>query len=205
MLTMIDVSMYQGAINWARVKQDGIGLAYVKCTQGAHELDPRFHANRAETDALGIRCGFYAYVEPGGASPAAQAAYFAHAVGRLGRRELRPAQDLESGNAAHTEEFARAFSRAVTHELGCTPIFYSYSAYIAAMKLRTPIGGGLWLASYGRNDGTDHGADVPRPWRKWVAHQFTSTAHASGIAGRVDVSHAPKLTPLLAHPVLGRL
>lgn len=203
MLTIIDVSMWQGAVNWPRVKADGIELAFVKATQGDHSSDPYLSRNRREAEALGIRVGCYAYVEPDKSTPQAQAAHLARMIGALGRRELRPVQDLETGNPAATEAFARAFTREVVRLLGVTPLLYSYSAYLAAMKLTKPIGGGLWLASYGRDDGTDYGAAVPAPWRSWVAHQYTSKGHAPGIAGAVDLSHAPKLRPLLAHPVAG--
>lgn len=205
MLTVIDLSNWQGSVNWARVKQDGIGLAYVKATQGDGYTDPTFEPNRREAEALGIRIGAYAYVTPGKASPEAQAAHLAKVVGTLRRRELRPAQDLETGGTAGVEAFARAFSKAVARELGCTPLLYSYPAFLSSLRLTRPIGGGLWLASYGRNDGADHGADVPKPWKHWVAHQFTSQGHAPGIAGSVDISHAPRLRPLLAHPVTGLL
>lgn len=205
MLTIIDVSNWQGSVNWRRVKADGIGLAYVKATQGSTFTDPLFERNRREAEALGIRVGAYAYVEPGGSSPEQQAAHFARVVGALRRRELRPAQDLETGGVHGVEAFARAFSREVARELGCTPLLYSYPAFLAALRLERPIGGGLWLASYARNDGTDHGATVPPPWKRWVAHQFTSKARISGVRGSLDFSHAPRLRPLLAHPVTGLL
>lgn len=203
MLTILDVSNWQGEVNWSRVRQDGILLAFVKATQGAGFVDPRFEANRREAEALGIRLGAYAYVEPGASSPEAQAALLARVVGKLRRRELRPVQDLEIGGERGAEEFARAFDREAVRRLGVAPLFYSYSAFIAALRLSKPIGGGLWLASYGRNDGRDYGADIPRPWKHWVAHQFTSKGHAPGIAGAVDLSHAPRLRPLLAHPITG--
>jgi lysozyme len=203
MLNLIDVSMYQGAVNWRRVRASGLELVYLKATQGAAWTDPAFARNRAAAAAAGLRVGAYAFVEPDGASPEAQAAHFANVVGALGRRELRPVQDLETGNPRVTEAFARAFTQALVRELGVTPLLYSYSAYLAGMRLARPIGGGLWLASYGRNDGTDHGATVPRPWRSWVAHQYSSAGSIAGIPGRVDLSHAPRLRPLLAHPITG--
>lgn len=205
MQTILDVSNWQGSVNWARVKQDGIGLAFCKATQGTGYTDPTFERNRLAAEALGIRIGAYAFVEPGGSSPEAQAAHFSKVVGKLRRRELRPVQDLETGGTAGVEAFARAFSQAVARELGCTPLLYSYPAFLSSLRLTRPIGGGLWLASYGRNDGRDYGADVPRPWKRWVAHQFTSQGHAPGIAGVVDLSHAPRLRPLLAHPLTGLL
>lgn len=205
MLTVIDVSGWQGEVNWARIKQDGIGLAFVKATEGTTFVDPRLERNRREAEAHGIRIGCYAYVKPGDGTPEAQANHLAEAIGTLRRRELRPVQDLETGDPRRTEAFARAFTRQAVKQLGCTPLLYSYAAYLASMRLTRPIGGGLWLASYGRNDGKDWGADVPRPWKHWVAHQFTSRGHVAGIAGGVDVSHAPKLRPLLAHPLAGQL
>lgn len=205
MLTILDVSNWQGEVNWSRVKADGIGLAYVKATEGSNFTDQRFAANRREAEALGIRIGAYAYVKPGTSTAGAQAAHFAKVIGTLRRRELRPAQDLEIGGTQGVEAFARAFTQELVRLLGVTPLLYSYPAYLAALNLKRPIGGGLWLASYGRNDGADHGADVPAPWRRWVAHQYTSKGHAPGIAGSVDLSHAPRLRPLLAHPITGLL
>lgn len=203
MLTIIDVSNWQGDVNWKRVKADGITLAYVKATEATTYTDPRFASNRKACAALGIRFGAYAFVQPSKGTPESQAAHFCSIVGRLERRDLRPAQDLEVGTRVGTETFARAFSRAVTKRLGCTPLLYSYAPFLAALRLERPIGGGLWLAAYGRNDGLDHGAAVPPPWKHWVAHQYTSRSHADGIAGSVDFSHAPKLRPLLAHPITG--
>jgi lysozyme len=205
MLTILDVSQWQGSINWSRVHQDGIRLVFVKATEGSTFTDPRFEANRREAEALGIRLGAYHFAAPGSTTPAAQADHFAKVVGTLRRRELRPVIDLETGLPSSTEAFARELVQAIRRRLGVTPLLYSYQAYLSAMRLRRPIGGGLWLASYSRNDGRDYGADVPRPWRGWVAHQFTSRGHAVGIAGYVDISHAPKLRPLLAHPVTGLL
>lgn len=200
MLTIIDVSNWQGEVNWSRVKADGIELAYAKATEGLEFEDQTFHRNRAACRDLGIRFGAYAFVRPELGDPEGQADALVHAVGSLGPRELRPVQDLEVGGVAGVEEFARAFSRRVTGRLNCTPLLYSYAPFLAALELEHTIGGGLWLASYGRNDGADYGAAVPSPWKKWVAHQYTSKGHAAGIAGSVDFSHAPILKPLLAHP-----
>lgn len=203
MLTIYDVSQWQGEINWARVARDPIAAVIIKATEGAGEVDPRFEENRRGAEAHGLRVGFYHFADPTGSSPEAQADHHLRVIGSYGRRELRSALDLETGNAATTEAFARAFNRRIMRGGHPIPLFYSYAAYIEGMGLKRPIGAGLWLASYGRNDGTDRGAAVPRPWRKFVAHQFSSKGTAAGISGAVDVSHAPRLLPLLAHPVLG--
>lgn len=204
MLTVLDVSMWQGDVNWRRVHLDGIDLVMVKATEGTSYVDPRLEENRRNADALGIRVGCYHFADPSGPTGIAQAHHFCSAVHTLGRRDLKPALDLETGNPGTTEELARSFNRTVAKMLGVLPLFYSNPSYIGSMHLRRTLGNGLWLASYGRNDADDHGASVPGPWKRWVAHQFTSVGHYAGVAGHVDVSHAPKLTPLLAHPILGR-
>lgn len=203
MLTIYDVSQWQGAINWPRVARDPIAAVIIKATEGADFVDPRFEENRKGAEAAGLRVGFYHFADPAGSSPQAQADHHAKVIGTYRRRELRSALDLETGNAATTETFARAFNRRIMAHHLPIPLFYSYAAYIAEMRLRRTIGAGLWLASYGRDDGADHGAAVPKPWRKFVAHQFTSKGSAAGINGAVDVSHAARLVPLLAHPVAG--
>lgn len=205
MVTIYDVSQWQGTINWRRVAADKPAAVIIKATQGDKWVDTRFEENRRGAEAVGIRVGFYHFAEPNGANYEAQAAHHAKVIGTYRRRELRSALDLETGNPATVEAFARGFNQALRKRLGLFPLFYSYSAYIVGMRLTKPIGAGLWLASYGRDDGADHGATPPAPWRKFVAHQFTSHGSAVGISGAVDVSHAAKLTPLLAHPITGRL
>lgn len=51
--TGIDVSRYQGKIDWARVKAGGTGFAIIKCTQGVNTVDPEFHRNMRNCAAVG--------------------------------------------------------------------------------------------------------------------------------------------------------
>ena len=50
--TGIDVSRYQGKIDWARVKAGGTGFAIIKCTQGVNTVDPEFHRNMRNCAAV---------------------------------------------------------------------------------------------------------------------------------------------------------
>ena len=52
--TGIDVSRYQGKIDWARVKAGGTGFAIIKCTQGVNTVDPEFHRNMRNCAAVGL-------------------------------------------------------------------------------------------------------------------------------------------------------
>ena len=59
--TGIDVSRYQGKIDWARVKAGGTGFAIIKCTQGVNTVDPEFHRNMRNCAAVGLPVGAYVY------------------------------------------------------------------------------------------------------------------------------------------------
>lgn len=60
-LNGIDVSHYQGDINWKAVKEYGIEFAFIKCLQGKSRVDECFHANMRNAIANDIPVGVYVY------------------------------------------------------------------------------------------------------------------------------------------------
>lgn len=64
MLKGIDVSVHQGIIDWAKVKEDGIDYAILRCGYGsdmAYQDDGQFRRNASECERLGIPYGVYLY------------------------------------------------------------------------------------------------------------------------------------------------
>ena len=57
----IDVSKYQGAINWGAVPSSGVTYAFIKVGSTKSGIDPAFAANVAGAQAAGIRTGVYIY------------------------------------------------------------------------------------------------------------------------------------------------
>lgn len=57
----IDVSKYQGDINWPAVASQGVSFAFVKVGSSKSGLDPKFDANFRNASACGIRTGVYIY------------------------------------------------------------------------------------------------------------------------------------------------
>ncbi len=55
----IDVSHYQGTINWTQVKNSGIQFAFTKATEGVNYVDPKFTANMQGATAAGVLIGPY--------------------------------------------------------------------------------------------------------------------------------------------------
>ena len=58
----IDVSNWQGNINFTEVANSGIQVVYIKATQGTNYVSPTFEQNYQNAKANGLKIGFYHYV-----------------------------------------------------------------------------------------------------------------------------------------------
>lgn len=78
----LDVSAYQGSVNWSTVAADGAKFAYVKATEGTYYTNPDFTQQYEGSYNAGIIRGSYHFATPNTTSGAAQADYFvAHGGG----------------------------------------------------------------------------------------------------------------------------
>jgi len=206
-MLIADVSNVNGNVNFKALRNAGVRAVWLKATEGLTFNDRDYVAFRRAANKAGLRVGAYHFARPADHGAVAEAAHFARRIGKPGRTDLRPVLDLETPAPNITEaalvEWARKFNRTVEADIGVTPVFYSYPAFIEQLHPEKAIGDGLWLASYGRNDGKNYPFKVPAPWKKVVAHQFTSNWHVEGHDGPIDLSYAPKVRAVLAHPVLG--
>ncbi|MBO4863610.1 MAG: cell wall-binding protein [Eubacterium sp.] len=57
----IDVSQYQGSMNWSKAKKQGIEFAIIRVGHGKHNVDPYFNTNMINANAVGIKTGIYFY------------------------------------------------------------------------------------------------------------------------------------------------
>ncbi|CAM5526820.1 lysozyme [Streptomyces] [Streptomyces griseus] len=73
----IDVSHWQGSINWGSVKAAGIDFAYMKATEGTSFKDSSFNANYTGSYNAGLIRGAYHFARPNVSNGATQAGYFA--------------------------------------------------------------------------------------------------------------------------------
>ena len=208
MYRFIDLSNNNRVSSFDAVKKAGIEGVWLKVSEGATFADPDFSSFARRARAAGLRVGGYHFAYPQHASSDAvgEARFFAAKLGKIQARDLRPVLDFEINpehmSNADLEAWTRAFNREVAKLTGTLPLYYSYGSFLHPSK---PVGAGLWLANYGRNDGKDFDVAPPPPWKKVAAHQFTSNGQIPGVDGRCDVSSARSLSPLLAHPIRGRL
>ena len=176
----IDVSAYQGTINWPEVARNRVRFAFIKASEGATLRDPRFARNWRNARAAGVLCGAYHYFLPN-RDGQLQADLFARTV-PLAPGDLPPVLDVEAANfhdvAVLRREVAR-WLRLIEAHYGVRPILYSnhsfYQRYLAGHFDDYP----LWLAHY----------EVERPTLprdKWIIWQHSDEAYVPGIRGVVD-------------------
>lgn len=74
-MKVIDISNHNGAINWSKVKSDGIGGVMIRASYGWYNPDPYFARNVKEAEAHGLPWGVYHYTYTTNMSEARQEIY----------------------------------------------------------------------------------------------------------------------------------
>src|SRR5437588_6150581 len=90
----VDVSHYDGAIDWGKVKAASIDFAIIKATENINFIDPEFAANWKFAGMSHVVRGAYHFLRPE-VDPVAQADYFLAALGPSLPGDLPPSLDLE--------------------------------------------------------------------------------------------------------------
>lgn len=104
----IDVSRWQGAIDWPLVARAGVKFVYVKATQGASHVDPFFARHWRGAREAGLVVGAYHFWSQT-TDPARQAAHFARTLGEYDA-PLPPVLDVEGERIKGAEETSRKLS-----------------------------------------------------------------------------------------------
>ena len=185
----VDVSAWQGQVDWWAVRQTGRLFAFAKATEGQTFVDRTFAANRTGMALSGMALrGFYHFARPDRNSAAAEAAHFLRTVGPLGPGEV-PVLDLEVAAGPGIGDWAAEWLALVAQGTGRTPILYSYQSYLYSVPTARLTGYPLWIAAWGNNDGSIP-ASPPKTdrWSRWTWWQYTSNATVPGVDGRVDDS-----------------
>lgn len=209
MLSLIDLSNNNpGPLNWKAIRAGGVWGVWLKVSEGTGFTDTTYPLRATQARTAGLRVGGYHFARPAPGTAIPEADYFVSRLDRIERRDLHPVLDLEVDGGLDSRQlyqWARSFQAHVHEQTGVRAILYSGPSFIAERHWQMTLGtgAGLWLADYGPNDGRDHGASAPKPWKRIVAHQFTSVAHVPGVPGSVDLTHARRRLPLLAHGLRG--
>ncbi|MEO9235846.1 MAG: GH25 family lysozyme [Polyangiaceae bacterium] len=182
----IDVSHYDGTIDWNAVQGGGIDFAIAKATEGTTFTDPQFAANWAGMQDAGVVRGAYHFFHPE-LDPDTQAAFVVSTVGPLAPEDLPLILDLETnGGESETVVVANAltFLTDVEAATGRTPIIYTSNRVIATVSGGSPKFAHypLWDAQYGVGCPT-----IPAPWTTWNIWQTNDNGTIAGVSGTGNV------------------
>ncbi|MFI0394769.1 glycoside hydrolase family 25 protein [Paracoccus jiaweipingae] len=184
----IDISRWQGAIDWGRVRTSGVSFAFLKATEGADHSDPEFPRYWREAGQARIPRGAYHYYYFC-RSGAEQAMWFIRNVPRE-RGALPPVLDIEWTHSRtcprrpgpdEIRREARIFMDILQRHYGQRPIVYTTVDFYRDNNLR------LWNEEFWLRSVADHPRNV-YPGKAWTFWQYTGTGTVPGIQGQVDLN-----------------
>lgn len=184
----IDVSAYQGEINWEavkamKVKTDSISFVFIKATEGLRYFDKYFQQNWQGTKKVGLLRGAYHYFQPH-KSGEEQAKYFIQHV-YIEAGDLPPVLDIEEVRETPLPTLRKElkiFLKILEEQYGVKPIIYTnknfYEAHLGKEFNAYP----LWVAQY-------KNLKTPQIKRKdWHFWQHSCEGTVNGINVPVDLN-----------------
>ena len=201
MINGIDVSHWQGSVDWPTMAAAGIRFAWCKSSQGQSGRDATWTpARRKSATDAGVRVSAYHFADLS-QTPEANAANFRAAIGASNPGELMPALDVETqGLPEHmTADEIRAWCMAFAAAFGSPLVLYTDHGTLlnrldggrSEMLAAFPF---LWLARYtNAADPGECGA-----WDHWSIWQWTQGGKVAGIAGNVDLNRIASEADLFA-------
>ena len=178
----VDVSSYQGEVDWSTLAEQGVVFAFCKATEGSGHVDPTFQQNWVNAQAAGVLVGayhFFSYDSPG----ETQAENFIAQV-PVTPGTLPPVVDVEFYGDKDKNPPAREDAWAILRPLldrleahyGVKPILYatyrSYKLYLEGEFEDYP----LWITR-------PILGPVDKPWTFW---QYSHSARLEGYAGKEE-------------------
>lgn len=192
----IDVSRYQGTIDWAQVAAAGYKGAMLKTVSTNSKLskrkdglyvDPTFETNYCNAKAAGLDVGVYYYTYATNKDMVnAELSLLRQAV--YGKELTLPvAVDVEDNKLVSLDKQAltdlTAYALHEVEQMGFYAQLYTYTSFAKAHLF---VGGAalhpydVWLA--------DYTGKTPKVDFKYNAHQHTSKGRVPGISGNVDLN-----------------
>jgi lysozyme len=187
-LNGIDVSNYQGTVNWTDVKNAGYSFAFAKATEGTDFEDAYFPANWSGMKSAGLIRGAYHFGHPS-VSATSQAQYFVNYINAHGGfkdgTSLQLMLDLEDtdGESPSTVwTWVQNFIAEIKTLTGRPGIIY-VGYYFWVDDVGNPTNNldcPLFVASYTASP------SVPSAWPYWTFWQYTDAGSVPGVSGDCD-------------------
>ncbi len=180
----IDISEFQGEIDFEEVRRSGIEAVYIRVGAGEY-TDEYFAENYERAKAAELKIGFYHYVTARSVDEGRRQARFFASLAAGREPDMRLAMDFEYFGSLSVSQI-NAISEAYLDELTALTkreaVIYSdlsnaRNIFSRALAEKYP----LWAAQYGADEPSANGK-----WREWVGFQYTDEGRVGGIYGNVD-------------------
>lgn len=173
----IDVSKFQGTINWRKVaKSKSVKFVYIRATEGTSIKDPQYKANVDSARDAGLLVGSY-HVYSSKTSAYTQFANFKNVVVKR-KQDLIPVLDIEGYHSGHLD-MARVdkLLELMEKEYGAKPMIYtSEKVYTEHFSGKKYLSYHIFVAKYKGS-----------PSIRYTLWQHSKTGRVSGIKGDVDL------------------
>jgi lysozyme len=176
----VDVSVYDGTVDWAQVRASGDAFGIAKASEGATLADSEFPTNWAAMKSAGVVRSAYHFFHCS-SDPATQATFFLGVMGALEPGDLPPSLDFEDTTtctASTGVAMAIQWLDAVASATGTLPILYTSVNVLSNFQNTQSLAGHaqLWVASRGVPC-----PNLPAPFTAWSFWQYSLTGTASGL------------------------
>lgn len=180
----IDVSHYQGRIDWQRVaKEGGARYAYIKATEGEKLVDEYYSYNISEARKAGLAVGAYHFYRP----QRGVESNFRNMTSVIKRQDidLLPIIDVESTGGVNSKRFLedlKEFVKMVEKHYGCQPMLYTGQNFYNK-HFQNFLTDYCWMiAKYQEESPILLDGNSPCMW------QYTQHGRIPGVKGNVDRS-----------------
>lgn len=185
----VDVSRWQGEIDWPKLRTQGANFAYIKATDGGDHLDPMFKTNWRRAKDAGIRRGayhFFYWCRTAGE----QADWFIRNVPR-DPEALPPVIDVEYNAESSCKrrlspetvrEKMQVFMDKLERHYGKRPVIYTAPDFYADNLRGAFQNYPFWLRSVAAHP------SVRYPGRKWLFWQYSGSGLSHGVDEKIDLN-----------------
>ncbi|HEY5818156.1 MAG TPA: GH25 family lysozyme [Mesorhizobium sp.] len=185
----VDVSRWQGRIDWTKLRSQGANFAYIKATDGGDHLDPMFRKNWKAAQAAGLKRGAYHFFY-WCRSASSQAEWFIRNVPR-DAFALPPVIDVEWNGESSCKrrpsrenvlEKMQVFMDRLEAHYGQRPVIYTAPDFYRDNLKGAFPNHPFWLRAVAQHPSKVY------PGRKWVFWQYSGSGLSHGVSGRVDLN-----------------
>lgn len=163
---IVDLSHWNGNVNFTLAKEDGILCVIHKATQGLNYVDPKYLERQKAAQRIGLMWGAYHFGTS--ANGKDQADHFLNTIS-AGVLHVLDVERNSQEKDIITPQNAEDFVHRIVEKTGKLPVIYGSPSFLAGFgNKETLTKCPLWISSWGSE------VILPAGWTDWVLWQYTN-------------------------------